>query len=120
MRSCVVATCPRGGEGPVVVDPNFAYVAALVGAPARAAMLASLFGKRAMAASELARCAGVSPQTASAHLAQLLAGGLLSVTTTGRHRYYPLAGPEAAHVLEPHTAPAPSERIPTPRQSQYE
>src|SRR5258708_9224687 len=102
----------------MVVDPNFAYIAALVGAPARAAMLASLFGKRAMAASELARCAGISPQTASAHLAQLLAGGLLSVTATGRHRYYQLAGPEVVHVLEALAALAPSAAVRPVRQSE--
>jgi DNA-binding transcriptional ArsR family regulator len=102
----------------MAVDPNFAFVAALVGVPARAAMLSSLLGRKATAASELARCAGVSPQTASAHLAQLVEGGLLSVTTTGRHRYYQLAGPEVAQVLESLAALAPSSPIRTLRQSE--
>jgi DNA-binding transcriptional ArsR family regulator len=98
-------------------DPNFAYVAALIGEPARAAILAVLLGGRAMAASELAHCAGVSPQTASTHLARLVEGGLLGVTTSGRHRYYRLAGPQVAHLLETMSAIAPSTRISSLRQS---
>jgi DNA-binding transcriptional ArsR family regulator len=98
-------------------DPNFAYVGALIGEPARAAMLAVLLGGRAMAASELAYCAGISPQTASTHLARLVEGGLLGVTTSGRHRYYRLAGPQVAHVLETMSAIAPSTRIRSLRQS---
>lgn len=101
----------------MAADPNFAYVAALIGEPARAAMLAVLLGGRAMAASELAHCAGVSPQTASTHLARLVEGGLLCVTTSGRHRYYRLAGPQVAHVLETMSAIAPSTRISSLRQS---
>lgn len=34
------------------------------------------------------------------HLAQLLNGGLLSVSREGRHRYYRIASPEVAHAIE--------------------
>lgn len=101
----------------MVADPDVASVAALIGEPARAAMLTQLLNSRAMAASELARCAGVSPQTASAHLAHLLDGGLLCVATTGRHRYYRLAGPHVADVLEALAAIAPPAPIRSLRQS---
>jgi DNA-binding transcriptional ArsR family regulator len=84
----------------MTADPNFAHVAALIGEPARAAMLAAALGGKALTASELAHCAGVTPQTASAHLARLVQGGLLRVTTTGRNRYYQLAGPQVAYALE--------------------
>jgi DNA-binding transcriptional ArsR family regulator len=83
-----------------VNEPDFAFVAALAGEPARAAMLAALFDGRAMPAGELARIAGVSPATASAHLNKLLEGGLIRVRSQGRHRYYELARPEIAQALE--------------------
>ncbi|MEX0760701.1 MAG: helix-turn-helix domain-containing protein, partial [Tistlia sp.] len=46
------------------------------------------------------RVAGVTPQTASGHLAQLVGAGLLQVLRQGRHRYYRLASAEVAHLLE--------------------
>jgi len=58
---------------------TFAEVAALAGDPARAGMLHALMDGRALTASELARVAGVTPQTASGHLARLATVGLLSV-----------------------------------------
>src|SRR5260370_25429496 len=100
----------------MAVDPNIASVAALIGEPARAAMLTALLGRRPLAASELARCAGISPQTGSAHLGQLVAGGLLSVTPNGRHRYYRLAGPHVAEVLEALAVIAPAAPICSLRQ----
>lgn len=81
-------------------EPDFAYVAALAGEPARAAMLAMLFDGRAMPAGELARAAGISAATASAHLSKLLEGGLIRVRAQGRHRYYEIARPEIAAALE--------------------
>jgi DNA-binding transcriptional ArsR family regulator len=80
--------------------PDIALNAALIGDPARAAILAALMGGQALTASELAREAGVTPQTASGHLAQLLDGGLLHMERQGRHRYYRLAGPDVGAALE--------------------
>ena len=51
-------------------------VAALIGDPARAAMLSLLMDGRAHTASELALTAGITAQTASGHLARLLDGEL--------------------------------------------
>ena len=75
-------------------------VAALVGDPARANMLTALMTGRALTASELAHEAGVTPQTASSHLAKLEAGSLIEQEKQGRHRYYRLADPDVAGVLE--------------------
>lgn len=80
--------------------PDIASAAALIADPARAAMLIMLVDGRAHPAGELACCAGVSAQTASSHLAKLLAGGLLSVTREGRHRYYRLASARVVSLLE--------------------
>ena len=80
--------------------PDIAMVAALVGDPARANMLTALMTGRALTASELAHQVGVTPQTASSHLARLEAGNLIEQEKQGRHRYYRLADPDVAGVLE--------------------
>jgi DNA-binding transcriptional ArsR family regulator len=80
--------------------PDIAMVAALVGDPARANMLTALMTGRALTASELAHEAGVTPQTASSHLAKLEAGNLIEQEKQGRHRYFRLSDPDVAGVLE--------------------
>lgn len=80
--------------------PDLARIAALVGDPARANMLTALMGGAALTASELALEAGVSLPTASSHLAKLSGGGLLAMSSQGRHRYFRLAGPQVAGMLE--------------------
>ena len=80
--------------------PDIAMVASLVGDPARSNMLTALMTGRALTASELAYEAGITPQTASSHLAKLEAGGLIEPEKQGRHRYYRLTGPDVAGVLE--------------------
>ncbi len=79
---------------------KLASVAALIGDPARAAMLQSMMDGRALTATELARAAGITPQTASSHLARLTTAGLLSMEKQGRHRYHRLATPAMARLLE--------------------
>jgi DNA-binding transcriptional ArsR family regulator len=80
--------------------PDIARIASLVGDPARANMLTALIGGTALTATELALEGGVMLSTASSHLAKLMAGGLLKLTVQGRHRYYALAGPHIAAMLE--------------------
>lgn len=79
---------------------RFAEIAALAGDPARAAMLHALMDGRALSASELARVGGVTPQTASGHLARLTESGLLAVVKQGRHRYHRLASAAVAQMME--------------------
>ena len=55
---------------------------------------------RALTASELARAGGVAPQTASGHLQRMTTAGLLRVHSQGRLRYYELATPSVARMLE--------------------
>jgi len=78
----------------------FAEVAAMAGDAGRAAMLHALMQGRALTASELARVAGIAPQTASGHLARMTECGLLAVAKQGRHRYHRLASPGVAHMIE--------------------
>lgn len=80
--------------------PGFSGTAFLLADPARAVMLTALLGGRALPAGELAYAARVTAQTASSHLAKLLAGGLLELEIEGRHRYYRLAGAHVAQALE--------------------
>ncbi len=80
--------------------PNIAIIAALVGDPARANMLNALLGGAALTASELASEAGVTLQTASSHLGKLQSACLIEQEQQGRHRYFRLAGPDVADVLE--------------------
>ena len=80
--------------------PTITLIGSLIGDPARANMLTALMDGRALTASELARQAGVTPQTASSHLAKLEAGGLLLPEKQGRHRYFRLNGTEVAYGLE--------------------
>ncbi|HDS1838459.1 winged helix-turn-helix domain-containing protein [Stenotrophomonas maltophilia] len=75
-------------------------VGALVGDQARASMLLQLMDGRAYTATELARVAGVTPQTASTHLRRLVEGDLLVAVAQGRHRYHRLASHEVADMLE--------------------
>ncbi|HEX2654651.1 MAG TPA: helix-turn-helix transcriptional regulator, partial [Xanthobacteraceae bacterium] len=84
----------------MTVGPFIAEIAALVGEPARANMLAALMDGRALTAGELAYVARVTPQTASAHLSKLTESKLLALTAQGRHRYYRLASPQVARMLE--------------------
>jgi DNA-binding transcriptional ArsR family regulator len=82
-----------------VVYP-IASVAELMGEPARAAILVALLDGRALPAGELALISGLSAQSASGHLSKLVDGGLLSVQSEGRHRYYKIASPDVGHALE--------------------
>ena len=80
--------------------PDIARIASLLGDPARANIMTALMGGEMLTAGELAREAGVTPQTASSHLAKLTEGGLLIMRKQGRHAYFALAGPEVAETLE--------------------
>jgi DNA-binding transcriptional ArsR family regulator len=80
--------------------PNIARVAAAIGEPARAEMLAALMAGQALTATELAGVAGVGKTTASAHLSRLLDSRLVAVEAQGRYRYFRLADADVARLLE--------------------
>ena len=92
-------------------DADIASVAALMGEPARAAVLKALADGRALAATTLADEAKVAPSTASGHLARLVEGGLVTVESSGRHRYFRLASPEVAEALEALARLAPHHQV---------
>lgn len=80
--------------------PDIVRIAALIGDPARANILTALMSGKALTATELAREASITLQTASSHLAKLSDGGLLALRKQGRHKYFSLANEEVAHLLE--------------------
>src|SRR5262245_12334186 len=109
--SCACALTERGLEltlnvrfewsiADVITGPIIAEVAALVGDPARATMVSALLDGRALTAGELAVAAGITPQTASTHLAKLTRARVLSVVRHGRHRHFRLGSPAVVEMIE--------------------
>lgn len=81
-------------------DNRLASIAGAIAEPARARMLCCLLDGHARTSTELSVVAGVSPSTASAHLARLKDERLLRLLARGKHRYYQLADAEVAAALE--------------------
>ena len=84
----------------MITGPLIAEMAGLVGEPARATMLSALLDGRALTATELAYAARVTRQTASTHLAKLAEVGLVAPIRDGRYRYFRLASPKVAEMLD--------------------
>jgi DNA-binding transcriptional ArsR family regulator len=82
------------------VQAGFSRIAALLADPAREAMLVALADGRALPAGELAEAAGVSPQSASGHLRKMIEGGIVSVWSQGRFRYFRIANEQVGAALE--------------------
>jgi DNA-binding transcriptional ArsR family regulator len=72
----------------------------LIGEPARTAILIELLDGRDLSAGELAVAAGISAQSASAHLSKLVDGGLLKSRRQGRNHYFKISAPQVAYALE--------------------
>jgi DNA-binding transcriptional ArsR family regulator len=98
----MLASAPAHGAlaSAMVAAANLVEIAALVGDTARATMLAALMGGQALTSSELAHIAHISRPTASGHLGKLANARLLTVTSKRRNRYYRIASPMVAKMLE--------------------
>lgn len=83
----------------MIDQTGMARVAHLCADPARARILKALMDGTMRPAGELAYAAGISAQSASAHLAKLVNGGLLTQEAQGRHRYFRIAGSAVADAL---------------------
>lgn len=95
-------------------EPDVAGLAALLTEPARAAIMMHLLDGRSWTARELARAAGVSASTASAHLRKLVEGQLIRVSPLGRHRYFRIVNVEIARLLEQLARLSPKRQVVTP------
>lgn len=81
------------------VQSGFARVAEALGDPAREAIVSALADGKALPAGELASAAGISPQSASAHLQKLVDARVLSVWAQGRFRYYRISDEDVAELI---------------------
>ena len=79
---------------------RIAATAELLGEPSRAAMVLALMDGRSRTAKKLALDAGVTPQTASAHLKKLVAANLLDCDARGRVKEFRLRGADVAQAVE--------------------
>jgi DNA-binding transcriptional ArsR family regulator len=79
---------------------RIASTAAMLADPSRAAMVLALMDGRSRTAKKLALDAGVTAQTASAHLSKLVKANLLVWQGRGRCKYFSLAGSEVAQAVE--------------------
>ncbi len=79
---------------------TIAALGALIADESRAEILTALMDGRAHTGSELSRHVGVAPSTVSEHLSKLLDAGMVVVEPQGRHRYWRLANPGIAKLLE--------------------
>jgi DNA-binding transcriptional ArsR family regulator len=89
----ITSTGPNG-------DVDIAVVGSMLANAGRCRILLALGDGRALAASQLAVEAGVTPATASSHLAKMVAVGLLTFEPRGRNRYYRITGPQVGRVME--------------------
>jgi DNA-binding transcriptional ArsR family regulator len=80
--------------------PQLAEVAQLIADPARAQMLFALMHGSALTAGELAEIAGVTPQTTSSHLTKFVNRDFLIVEQRGSRRFFRLATPLIARMIE--------------------
>lgn len=92
-------------------DAPVSGIAAAIAEPARTRMLYCLMDGHARTSTELAIVAGVSPSTASVHLARLKEQRLVKVLSQGKCRYYSLENERVAAALEALTVLAGRARV---------
>lgn len=91
--------------------PRLDILGAALADASRARMLCELMDGRAFTGKELAAAAGITAQTASAHLKQLQAAGLITAVKSGRCVYHRIATGEVAAALESLSVIAPSDHV---------
>lgn len=94
-----------------MATPRFDIIGQAISDASRTRMLCELMEGRAFTNKELAAAAGITAQTATAHLRLLQDAGLVLAEKRGRCVYHRLAGPEVAQALESLAAIAPSESL---------
>jgi DNA-binding transcriptional ArsR family regulator len=81
-------------------ETDLAWIASLLGDPARSRILLALMDGRARTAKELAFLTRIAAPTASAHLGKLLGSSLVAVEPQRRHRYFRLASAEVGQLIK--------------------
>ena len=90
------------GDNRRMTEPSYriALPASLLADPTRAAIVLALMDGRSRSAKKLALDAGVTPQTASAHLRKLVSARMLACESQGRFRHFRLSSAEVADAVE--------------------
>jgi DNA-binding transcriptional ArsR family regulator len=91
---------PSGDDNHAMQHQRIAATAAMLADPRRAAIVLALMDGRSRSAKKLALDAGVTPQTASAHLRKLVAARMLVWESRGRSKHFSLAGADVAQAVE--------------------
>ncbi len=84
----------------ITTATGIARLGALLADESRAEILCALMDGRAHTGSELSRHVGIAASTTSEHLSKLLDADIVAVEAQGRHRYWRLADPRIATLLE--------------------
>lgn len=79
---------------------HFSKIAELFGEKSRALILWHLSDGRPYTASELAYCVDISAPSASHHLSKLTEMNIIKAEKCGRHKYYKIANPQVALIIE--------------------
>lgn len=94
-----------------MTTPRFDIIGQALSDASRTRMLCELMEGRSFTNKELAAAAGITPQTATAHLRMLQNAGLVLAEKRGRCVFHRLANGEVAQVLEQLAAIAPSDHL---------
>jgi DNA-binding transcriptional ArsR family regulator len=89
-----------GRDNRAMQPSRLASTAAMLADSSRAAIVLALMDGRSRSAKKLALDAGVTAQTASAHLRKLVSAKMLVCQARGRFKHFSLAGAEVAHAVE--------------------
>lgn len=94
-----------------MTTPRFDIIGQAISDASRTRMLCELMEGRSFTNKELASAAGITAQTATAHLQMLQNAGLVVAEKRGRCVFHRLANAEVAHVLEQLATIAPSDHL---------
>lgn len=94
-----------------MTTPRFDIIGQAISDASRTRMLCELMEGRSFTNKELASAAGITAQTATAHLRMLQNAGLVVAEKRGRCVFHRLANAEVAHVLEQLASIAPSDHL---------
>ncbi|WP_171179046.1 helix-turn-helix transcriptional regulator [Ruegeria sp. HKCCD8929] len=95
----------------MTLTPRLDILGSALADTSRARMLCELMDGRAFTNKELAGAAGITPQTASAHLRKLEEAGLIAAERSGRCLYHRIAGAQVAEALETLATLAPCDHL---------
>lgn len=95
----------------MTLNPRLDILGSALADASRARMLCELMDGRAFTNKELAAAAGVTPQTASAHLRKLEEAGLIVAERSGRCIYHRIARSQVAEALETLATLAPCDHL---------